>query len=309
MITAATTLGHIAQRPRRTEVRDRIALAVRQHVVGHGHQRILLDKHRAVLAHEGQPVDVGIDHHAQIGLLADDRRGDLRQVLGQRFRIVGELARRLAVEFHDLAAQLAQQLRDHDASHRVDGVDHHLEAFAPHSVDIDQRQGEHPTDMFVVERFARKHMPQCVDLGKFEVASFGQLQHALALGIGEELAVGIEQFQRVPLARIVRGGNDDAAVGLVGRDGQLHAGRRAEPHVDHVGAAAEQGALDQVAHHFARKTCVAADDDPQAALFALAQKTDVGSGEFHDVERGQIVARAAADRTADTRDGFDECHV
>ena len=57
------------------------------------------------------------------------------------------------------------------------------------------------------------------------------------------------------------------------------------------------------------KTCVAADDDPQAALFALAQKTDVGSGEFHDVERGQIVARAAADRTADTRDGFDECHV
>jgi len=111
------------------------------------------------------------------------------------------------------------------------------------------------------------------------------------------------------LARIVRGGNDDAAVGLVGRDGQLHAGRRAEPHVDHVGAAAEQGALDQVAHHFARKTCVAADDNPQAALFALAQKTDVGSGEFHDVERGQIVARAAADRTADTRDGFDECHV
>ena len=67
---------------------------------------------------------------------------------------MGELARRLAVEFHDLAAQLAQQLRDHDASHRVDGVDHHLEAFAPHGVDIDQRQGEHPTDMFVVERFA-----------------------------------------------------------------------------------------------------------------------------------------------------------
>lgn len=52
-----------------------------------------------------------------------------------------------------------------------------------------------------------------------------------------------------------------------------------------------RAALDQVAHHFARKTCVAADDDPQAALFALAQKTDVGSGEFHDVERGQIVAR------------------
>ena len=154
IIFAAVPLRHVAQRPRRAEIRDRIARLVRKHVIGHGHQRILLDKHRAVFAHEGQTIDIGIDHHAQIGLLAHDRRGDPRQVLRQRFGVVGELARRFAVKLHDLAAQFAQQLRDHDTAHRIDGVDHDLEAFAPHGFSIDQRQGEHATDMFVVERLA-----------------------------------------------------------------------------------------------------------------------------------------------------------
>ena len=223
---------------------------------------------------------------------------------------MGELARRFAVEFHDLAAQFAQQARHDDAAHRVDRVDHHLEAALAHGLDIHKGQRQHPADVFVVEILTRNDMADSVDGRVVEIALFRHGQQFLALGIGEEFAVRIEQFQRVPLARIVRRRDDDAAVGLLRYDGHLGAGRGAEPHIDHIGAAGQEGSLHQIGHQFARNAGVAAHDYGKFfARIASGHQPGISRGELHDVGRGQILALGSSDGSANTRNGFDKRHI
>lgn len=108
----------------------------------------------------------------------------------------------------------------------------------------------------------------------------------------------------------MRRGDDDAAVGPLGDDGHLGARRGAKPDVDHVGAAGQQGALDQIGDHFARNTGVAAYD--YGKFFAgipLGDQTCVCGGEFHDVGGRQVLGLRPAHRAADTGNGFDECHI
>ena len=153
-------------------------------------------------------------------------------------------------------------------------------------------------------------MPDAVHAGVLEALLLGHRQHALALGVGEEFAVGVEQLQGVPLTRVVRRGDDDAAVGMLRNDGHLRAGRGAQPHVDDVGARGQQRTLDQIGDQPSRNACVAPHDDAGAAsLRTGSDQAYVGRGELHDVGRRQILARRASDRTPDARNGLDECHV
>ena len=188
------TLRDVAQRARRGEVRNRVAGLFGKNVVRDGHQRVLLDEHRAVLRDERQPVDVRVDDDAQVGFLAHDDLRDFREVLRQRFGVVGEFARGFAVQLHDLAAQFAQQFRHHDAAHRVHGVDDDLKTAFAHRFDVDQRQRQHAADMLVVEILARQHMADGVDCGVVVILLLGHGQHLLALGVVEKLAVGVQQF-------------------------------------------------------------------------------------------------------------------
>ena len=303
-------LRDVAQRARRGEVRNRVAGLFGKNVVRDGHQRVLLDEHRAVLRDERQPVDVRVDDDAQVGFLAHDDLRDFREVLRQRFGVVGEFARGFAVQLHDLAAQFAQQFRHHDAAHRVHGVDDDLETAFAHRFDVDQRQRQHAADMLVVEILARQHMADGVDRGVVVILLLGHGQHLLALGVVEKLAVGVQQFQGVPLAGVVRGGDDDAAVGLLADHGHLGPGGGAQPDVDDVRAAGQQGPFHEVRDHFARNTGVASYDYGKFfARIAAGDQAHVGRGEFDDVGRRQVLARGSADRAADARNGFDECHV
>ena len=310
VIPAAVALRDVAQGTRRGEVRNRVAGLFGKDVVRHGHQRVLLDEHRAVLRDERQTVDVGVDDDAQVGFLAHDDLRNLRQVLRQRLGVVGEFARGFAVQLHDLAAQLAQQLRHHDAAHRVHGVDDDLETALAHGGNVHQRQIQYLTDVYLVEILARQHMTDGVDGGVVEILLLGHGQHLLALGVVQKFAVGVEQFQGVPLAGVVRGGDDDAAVGFLGDDGHLGSRSGTQPDVDDVGTAGQQGPFHEVRDHFTRNTGVASYD--YGKFFARSTAGDqahVGRGEFYDVGRRQVLARGSADRAADARNGFDECHV
>ena len=75
-----------------------------QHVVGNSHQRILLDKHLAILHDKCQAIDIGVNNNAEVGTLAADNLRDLGEVLGEWLRVVGKLARRLAIKLNNLAA-------------------------------------------------------------------------------------------------------------------------------------------------------------------------------------------------------------
>ena len=111
-----------------------------------------------------------------------------------------------------------------------------------------------------VERFARKHTPDAVDAGVFEALLFGHRKHLLALGVGEEFPVGVEQLQGVPLTGLCDAVMMMPPSALLGDDGHLGARRGAQPDVYHVGTAGQQGAFDQVGDHLARNPGVAADD-------------------------------------------------
>ena len=164
--------------------------------------------------------------------------------------------------------------------------------------------------MFVVIGFTAQHAAYGIDLRIAEIRLPGQLEHPFALGVAEELTPCVEQFEGVPLAGIVRGGDDDAAVGVVGSDCEFHARGGAEPDVDDVGAAAQERAFDQVADQRARDAGVAADDDTKSFARVLGGgETDVCGGEFDDVERREVVACRASDGAADARNGFDKGHV
>jgi hypothetical protein len=69
-----------------------VSPGVGQHVVGAGHQGVLLAEEAAVLAHQGQAVHVGIHADAEVGLVLHHGIAEVREVLGQRLGVVGELA-------------------------------------------------------------------------------------------------------------------------------------------------------------------------------------------------------------------------
>ena len=163
--------------------------------------------------------------------------------------------------------------------------------------------------MALVVRLARNDVTDAVDFGIGEILLLGHRKHTLALGVAQKLTLVVEQLQGVPLARVVRRGDDDATVGLVRRDGQLRSGRGAEPDVHHVDAAAEQRSLDQIGHHFTRYAGVAADDDGQLPTgVALGNQTGVGRRELHHVERREVVARMSSDGSPNAGDGFNQSH-
>ena len=223
---------------------------------------------------------------------------------------MGELSGRFAVELHDFASQLPQQLGYDDAADGVHRIHDHLEVPFPHGFRIDQRQGQYPTDMLVVVRFPRNDLADMVHIRENEVFVFGQCQHPLALGVAQKFSIGIQELQGVPLAGIVRCGDDDAAVGPVRRNGQFGPRSGAEPDVYYIRTAAEQRAFDDVADHFARNTGVAAHDDFEPFPgCGFGDETHVGGGEFNDIERSEVLRRRAADRSPDAGNGFDESHV
>ena len=57
-----------------------------------------------------------------------------------------------------------------------------------------------------------------------------------AFGGRDELALLVEEFQGVPLSRVMAGRKDDACIGLQAGDGNLSGRRRAQPDVEHISA-------------------------------------------------------------------------
>ena len=153
---------------------------------------------------------------------------------------------------------------------------------------------------------------QVVDLREGELLGGGEVQDGLAFHGGEELALVVQELEGVPLARVVAGGQDDAAVGLREEDGHFRGGRGGEAALDDIDTAAHEGSDDELLHHVARQTGVLADDDLVAGTvrlrLALRQRGGVSGREFDDVNGSERVARCATDGAADAGYGFNQSH-
>ena len=316
VVGAAMGLRHIAQRAGGRQVGhrgDRLPFLLGQaaEVVGDAHEGIFLHKGFPVLADQGEPVHIRVHAHAEVRLLADDGTAQVHEVHGKRLRVVGEIARRIAVEFDAFHAQALEQARHDDAAHGIDGVHHHGEMRVADGLHIHGRKGQDGVQVLVGEILFLDRA-QVVDLREGELLGGGKVQDGLAFHRGEELALVVQELEGVPLARVVAGGQDDATVGLREEDGHLGGRRRGETAFDDIDAATHEGPDDELFHHVARQAGVLADDDLVAGTvrlrLALGQRRGIGCREFHDIDRSEGVARCATDGAADTGDGFNQGH-
>ena len=220
------------------------------------------------------------------------------------------MAVRRAVDGDAFHAQLLQERRHADAADRIDGVEHDLELRRTDSFQIDERVALDRIDVGLGEVFPLQ-LPDMVHVHEFEIARFGHVLKGLALVVGQEFPFIVEEFERIPLLRVVGGGQDDTAVGICEAHGHLRGWRRSQAGVDHVDSAGEQRAADQAVDHFAGNARVAAHDHfvafPSREFhFKLA---GVGRRELYDVDGGERVADGTADRAADAGNGFDQGHI
>lgn len=176
------------------------------------------------------------------------------------------------VETLHLHAHTFQQSGYHNTPHGVHGIDRHPKAPFPDSLRIHQRQSQYPVNMLVAERGALYHAAERIDIRIGEIRRIREPQHLAPVGIAEELAPRVEQLESVPLPGIVARGDDDAAVGRLGRYGHLHSRCRAESEVYHIHPAPHKGTLHKAVNHLARKTGIASHSDHRPPAGDLPQQ-------------------------------------
>ena len=90
-----------------------------------------------------------------------------------------------------------------------------------------------------------------LDVRVTELPGCGNLLQLAAVLAREELALVVQELEGVPLAWIVGGGDDDAAVGVMMQHGHLRGRGGGEPGVDDIGPHSLEGAAHQAADHIA----------------------------------------------------------
>ena len=116
------------------------------------------------------------------------------QILFQWLRIVGKVARRLAVQHGVFHAQLVEQLGKNDAAHGVDGIYANAEMSVANSLSIHQVETHHIVDVPLVGLVAVDVAPQIVNVGIAEIFFLGNAEHLGTIAGGEKLAFVVEQL-------------------------------------------------------------------------------------------------------------------
>ena len=314
VVSSAVGLGHVAQGAAGAEVRDGDArLHARlfrplEQVVRHAHERVLFHERLAVFADERQTVHVRVHADSEVSFLTNDGLAQLDQVLGQRLRIMGEIARGLAVDGYALHAQALEQARHDDAAHAVHRVQNHLEAGLLDRGQVHGLELQHGLDVLVRE-VVLLDRAQLIHRREIEILAGRKVQDRLTLDRREELALVVQELEGVPLARVMRSCEDDAAVRICECHGQLGRGSAGKAAFHHVHSAGDEGSADQLLHHLAADSGVPSDNHFVALAvigrgLTARESRAVRVCKLHYVYRGEAFACRAADCSADAGDGF-----
>ena len=286
-------LGDVAQGTGRTQIAHRGTLDMVQDIVGHGHEGVFLAIHLAVFLNEGQTVYIGIDHDTQVVTALGNLAHDAAEVFLQRLGVVGEISGGLAIEHGILYAQSVEQTGQDDATHRVDSVDSHTEAGIADSLAVNELESQHTVDMALVETVVAGIMAQMVYIGIVESLGLGYGEHLGTVGSGKEFALGIEELQGVPLARVVAGGDDDTTIGAAHAHCQFGSGCGGQTDINDIEAHTHEGTANDAIDHRARDAGVTAYYY-LVGLLGLANECGIGCGKLYDVQRVESVAGVTA---------------
>lgn len=306
-IGEAAFLGDVAESTGGAHVAHSIAGGVVEHIVGNAHERIFFAKHLAVLADESQTVNIRVDNDTHVAFLGGDEGCDVGKVLGDGLGIVLEVAGRVAVQLYNFVhAESLEQAGDGDSAGGVDGIYGYAEVGFLDGFSINQFELEHALDMGVDGVVVFGDFAKVVDFCETDFVALCQSEHLVAFGCVDELALLVEELECVPMAGVVAGCDDDAAIGLVLY--YRHFGGRGggEACFDNIDAHALKGSYYKTVDHGAGKTGVASyyEGESLPVVLALEEGGECG-GELDNVDGAESIACGTADGAADTRYGFD----
>ena len=128
-------------------------------------------------------------------------------------------------------------------------------------------------------------MAEVVHLSKVEVFGFGDSEHFFALLVVEELSFLIEEFESVPLFRVMASGEDDTTCRIEASDRQFGGRGGSKSDIDDIVSYTDKCATYEEIHHFARDACVATYDDGLVVRNHCFALCGICCGETHDIHR------------------------
>ena len=302
--------GDITQGASRAEIADGVAWSVTQDIVGYTHESVFLAEHAAVLADEGKSIDIRVNNNTKIKGSRLHLVHDAREILLQRFGIMSEVASGFGIEELILNAKTVEESGKNHSSHTVDTVNTHLESCLADGLGIYEIEIEHRLDVTVVERGVVDNLSEMVNLGIFKVLALSNVEHLIAVVLGEELPTRVEQLESIPLTRIMTGSDDDTTIGLRHGDSQFGGGSCGQTDVEHIESHTHERAADNGVNHLSRHTGITPHNNLSAAVGSVAtDECGISRCKLNDVKRIEGVACATADGSANTGYRLDECHI
>ena len=105
---------------------------------------------------------------------------------------MGEITRRITIQYLVFHAQLVEEFWQDNASDRVDGVDAYLEVGVLDCLFVNEFKVKHVLDMPVVSLVTIDIVSQSIHLGILKILSLSQLQHLSTIGSRKELSLTVE---------------------------------------------------------------------------------------------------------------------
>ena len=110
-------------------------------------------------------------------------------------------------------------------------------------------------------------------------------EYLLAFGIVEELAVGVEEFEGIPLHGVMAGSDDDTAASLFGSYSEFGGGCRSHADIHDIESHGYESANYEVFHHFAGEASIATHHySIGITLIRLAKECSVSGSKLHDID-------------------------
>ena len=198
---------------------------------------------------------------------------------------MGEVASTFSIEYLIAYTKCLEESGQDDSSYAVDGVGADAELAFADGLYVGQLKLEHGVYMALVAGAVGDDLAHLVYFGIVEVFVLGYSQYLGSVGGCKELSFLIKQFQGVPLAGIVRCGDDDTTVSLVPTYCQFCGRGGCIADVNDIIAHANKGSADHITNHGTADTAVASDNDFTTTAFCVlpGDKGGVCCGEFNNV--------------------------
>ena len=172
-----------------------------------------------------------------------------------------------------------------DTADGIDSIDSDGEIGITDSLEVDEFEIFDLLDMMEDISIIVILSAETMDVGERIIVGFGDADHLLAFGIVEELTVGVEEFEGIPLHGVMAGSDDDTAASLFSSYSEFGGGCRSHADIHDIESHGYESANYEVFHHFAGEASIATHHySIGITLIRLAKECSVSGSKLHDID-------------------------